>query len=204
MRRIDQLTSQLTETRKNLERDFGEKINMNAYLSHPKHFGFNIHYDTHDVIIAQIKGEKEWQLYGTTFAYPLSSHPSIKLEKPRKVLNRLTLGKGDILYIPRGMWHSAKPTDSSSFHLTIGIHCTKLIDVILDKLTKVPELRRNLRSNKMFCEGIKNDLNIKEIALMLNELEEEKNYPDCYLDTESHNEIDFLAIDLSFDQQTGN
>ncbi|MBX2815140.1 MAG: cupin domain-containing protein, partial [Saprospiraceae bacterium] len=59
----------------------------------------------------------------------------------------LTLVKGDLLYVPRGMYHSAQALSGPSLHITIGIPCRTHIDFahwMIDQLAHLPEMRKNL------------------------------------------------------------
>ena len=41
---------------------------------------------------------------------------------PSKLLGELTLRRGDILFIPRGIWHQAQATENSpTAHLSFGV-----------------------------------------------------------------------------------
>jgi ribosomal protein L16 Arg81 hydroxylase len=152
MRRVDQLNADLSGLRARLEQELLETVNMNAYLSHPSAFGFHPHYDTHEVLALQVAGKKQWKLYGTNHTFPLATQPSKGRKTPQKSTVTVELSPGDVLYLPRGMWHSAQTIGSSSFHITIGIHCEKRIDRIHKQMAKDPLWRKNARSAKDFLQ----------------------------------------------------
>src|SRR5262249_28821251 len=48
-----------------LERVFMHAVQCNIYLTPPNAQGFHTHYDTHDVLILQVQGEKLWRYWRT-------------------------------------------------------------------------------------------------------------------------------------------
>ncbi|BAD79330.1 hypothetical protein syc1140_d [Synechococcus elongatus PCC 6301] len=60
----------------NLRQEFGYRCHINLYSSPAQQQGFDCHYDTHDVLILQIEGEKEWLIYPETLPYPTADQPS--------------------------------------------------------------------------------------------------------------------------------
>ena len=91
-----------------LARDLGVPVGINAYYTPKGGVGFARHADTHDVLVFQLDGTKEWRIYSPTRS---QTRPDIEtLMEP-----------GTALYIPTGIEHSAKahPT-MPSLHLTIG------------------------------------------------------------------------------------
>jgi ribosomal protein L16 Arg81 hydroxylase len=96
---------------------------VNLYLTPPGSVGFGAHYDTHDVFVLQIAGRKVWDLYGVHFELPLEGQKIPIAEDLGPPQHSLELGAGALLYMPRGLVHQARtPEDSSSLHLTLGIH----------------------------------------------------------------------------------
>ncbi len=154
-----------------LEREIGERVQINAYCTPPEASGFAAHYDTHDAFVLQIEGSKHWQAGGVTLRYPLPTQKSVKTEAPRAALNPLELSKGDLLYIPRGVWHEASTTSEPSLHLTVGVHCRTGVDLLLwaaTQLEEVEEARRNLP--KVWGEGRGAQYPAAETAALLERL----------------------------------
>jgi ribosomal protein L16 Arg81 hydroxylase len=97
-------------------------VQANAYISWKGTPGFNVHWDDHDTFIAQVHGRKRWQVYGMTFAHPLFVDVA-EIEAPpvdRPVWSGY-VESGDLLYIPRGVWHSAAADSGPSVHLTFAL-----------------------------------------------------------------------------------
>lgn len=128
--------------------ELGYRTQVNLYCSPPRQQGFNCHYDTHEVLVLQIEGEKQWFVYSETIPYPLSesrSRDRLPPESPPYL--ECTLKAGDLLYIPRGHWHYALAGDRASLHLTVGIDCQTGLDWwewIARELREDPQWRQNL------------------------------------------------------------
>ncbi|WP_126147086.1 cupin domain-containing protein [Synechococcus elongatus] len=113
----------------NLRQEFGYRCHINLYSSPAQQQGFDCHYDTHDVLILQIEGEKEWLIYPETLPYPTADQPSYdRLPPEEPPYLQQVLSPGDLLYIPRGHWHYAIAQETASLHLTIGIHTATGLD----------------------------------------------------------------------------
>ncbi|MGW1171910.1 cupin domain-containing protein [Streptomyces sp. NPDC002550] len=106
---------------------------VNVYLTPAgKARGFKPHYDTHDVLIAQVHGSKQWRLYGAPYELPLADRPKFgkKYEGDETPEQEITMRTGDFLYLPRGVVHAASSNDEASIHLTIGAHQTRWASVL--------------------------------------------------------------------------
>lgn len=135
---------------RSLEVEMNARVQVNCYLTPPASQGFQAHYDTHDVLVMQMEGTKRWKIYGADIACPLHEmidggpRPTEDCQKPTE----LVLQPGDVLYIPRGWVHEAEALDTSSLHITLGIHPPLLKDLMhsaIDILaTRFPELRQVL------------------------------------------------------------
>ena len=101
----------------------------NCYLTPPNSQAVHAHADDRDVLVIQILGAKEWQVYQSIpvlFPYPHEQVgkddipvPQQVLEGPRRISTTLTAG--DVLYMPRGFVHQAKCSDTLSFHITVAL-----------------------------------------------------------------------------------
>ncbi|MES1910005.1 MAG: hypothetical protein MHM6MM_002673 [Cercozoa sp. M6MM] len=124
-----------------LDRYFGMQCGANSYLTPINTRGFAAHYDDVDVFLLQVEGFKKWQLFRPTNVVEqgevvedqfLATHYSRdyadqELEGMTKLME-VTLGPGDLLYMPRGTVHrgeavadpSGKDTCEYSHHLTVS------------------------------------------------------------------------------------
>jgi len=115
--------SKLAKLVRSLETETGHPCQTNIYLTPPNSQGFKIHYDSHDVIILQIGGKKNWKIFDDPILkWPHHEQPfEAENHQSGKLIKDFDLKTGDTLYIPRGVWHSAEATDDYSLHVTIGI-----------------------------------------------------------------------------------
>jgi Cupin superfamily protein len=127
---VDELSEPLRELAEGLELFFHEHIQINAYAGWRTSQGFDLHWDDHDVFILQVTGRKHWKVYGMTRAYPLAQDSEQAQKPTHEPLWEQTLEEGDLLYIPRGWWHVARPLDEPTLHLTVGVHNRTGIDLL--------------------------------------------------------------------------
>lgn len=134
-----------------MQSELSYRVETNAYLTPRGSQAFRPHYDTHDVIVLQLHGAKEWRVYDAPQPWPL---PSATPDDPIDVAGRpmslsIRLTAGDALYVPRGWIHEARSgPETSSLHLTLGIHPPTWYDLLGRALEisalQQPELRRAL------------------------------------------------------------
>jgi ribosomal protein L16 Arg81 hydroxylase len=152
---VDEIYEPLTTLATSLERELGEKIQVNLYAGWHTEPGFNIHWDGHDVIVLQLAGRKAWAIYGETRKHPLANDIVKDGAPPSEPIWQQTIADGDLLYIPRGFWHVAKPLDEPSLHLTIGIPNRTGIDLMtwfVDRLKGSEVMRKDLPRFKCRAE----------------------------------------------------
>jgi bifunctional lysine-specific demethylase and histidyl-hydroxylase NO66 len=108
-------------------------VHANAYLTPGRAAGFTPHYDTHDILVLQIAGKKQWRIDTPPIELPHSSqtfNPQGFIPGPR--LLEIEVSEGDLLYLPRGYVHSTTTSDAHSAHVTIGINVHTWADVAID------------------------------------------------------------------------
>lgn len=101
-----------------------EIVQANAYLTTGQADGFDLHWDDHDVLVVQLAGSKDWEVRGTSRAYPMYRDAEPNNEPSEEILWKGELAPGDVLHIPRGHWHRATRRgkgDALSLHVTFGI-----------------------------------------------------------------------------------
>jgi ribosomal protein L16 Arg81 hydroxylase len=132
-----------------VEKTFSSHFQTNIYLSPPNAQGFKTHFDSHDVFVLQVSGSKHWSIYDTLIELPLHGQ-RFEPDKhiPGPVTRELTLKAGDLFYCPRGLFHSARSTDETSLHITLGLMGKTWADVMTEAISEAclasPEFRRNL------------------------------------------------------------
>ncbi|MEJ3406051.1 cupin domain-containing protein [Rathayibacter sp. YIM 133350] len=133
--------------------DIGHPAQVNAYVTPPSSQGFDPHYDTHDVFVLQVSGEKHWRIHAPVHPDPLADQP---WGDHREAVERAAQGApvidevlrpGDALYLPRGWIHSAIALGATSVHLTIGMSAytrADVVDALVSIVGQTPELRTSL------------------------------------------------------------
>lgn len=185
----------------NLRSDIGYETHVNLYCSPAQQQGFDCHYDTHDVFVLQIDGEKKWFVYRETVLYPTRDMPSSKQLQPTEApYLECILKAGDLLYIPRGQWHYAVACEqqSPSLHLTVGIECqTGLtwLGWLIDELQQHPQWRQSLpvmvNGNRQAFEQ-----QLTQLRQQLIETLDQPDLVDRYLDALSYRHHPPLPINL--------
>lgn len=116
LNRGDALLPALANVCRKLTRELGFPTQTNIYITPRNSAGFAKHSDDHDVLILQIAGSKSWRVY-TPGELEIELHP------------------GDLLYIPRGMFHDARSRDEDSIHVTLGLRPAYAFELIRDLST---------------------------------------------------------------------
>jgi ribosomal protein L16 Arg81 hydroxylase len=149
---LHRLWPPLIEFTRALVDDLGHPVQVNAYVTPPSSQGFEAHYDTHDVFVLQVAGEKHWRIHPPVLVDPLESQA---WSRHREAVARAALDEpaidavlrpGDALYLPRGWIHSATAGEATSVHLTIGVAAYTRADLVTALLSRVGE-RADLRSS---------------------------------------------------------
>ncbi|MBU8536952.1 cupin domain-containing protein [Falsiroseomonas tokyonensis] len=119
---FNQLHAPLARFCRGLEQVFLHAVQANIYLTPPGAQGFRMHYDTHDVLVLQVQGEKAWRIWpGQPFPNPTRRTPWPGGIEPVAEPVAITLRPGDALYVPRGVLHDAATQDGEpSLHITVG------------------------------------------------------------------------------------
>lgn len=105
----------LHELKMNVENELDiADTSMNVYHSGPSAVALNIHYDAYPVIVLQLSGEKEWIIQNDAFGDSI---------KDVNTWKNITMKEGDVLYIPKGIYHAATTKEgfNSTTHVTIGL-----------------------------------------------------------------------------------
>lgn len=90
------------------------------------------------MLVLQLFGTKEWHVAPPTADLPLASRRASSAD-PLTGFTVHELNPGDVFYLPRGYWHEAVTTSSSSLHLTVGIHITRWTDLLAVALDLVAD-----------------------------------------------------------------
>lgn len=132
---LDTVVPALTLFCRALEQEFSFPFQTNVYMTPPGAQGAKPHYDTHDVFVLQVTGSKQWTIFGTPVESPL---PAQDFDPDAHELGAPTLEfelqAGDAAYIPRGVAHEARSTDTVSLHITTGVLRYTWTDLLLEAI----------------------------------------------------------------------
>jgi lysine-specific demethylase/histidyl-hydroxylase NO66 len=133
--------------------DLGHPVQVNAYVTPSQSQGFSAHYDTHDVFVLQVAGEKRWRIHEPVLRSPLRDQPwtdhraAVEERATGDAVIDTVLRPGDSLYLPRGYLHAAEALGGVTCHLTVGIHpATRhdLLKVLVEQVAQDEHLRTSL------------------------------------------------------------
>jgi Cupin superfamily protein len=135
---VHQLHRPISDLCRQLAHRFGLSTHANVYVTPPDGQGFGPHYDTHDVFMIQLAGGKTWQITPSSEPMRLTEFRSDDTEKAVHGGIGVRLRAGDVLYIPRGMFHEGHTSSQLSAHLTIGVHpytWAHLLRALIERIT---------------------------------------------------------------------
>ncbi|MEO8464706.1 MAG: cupin domain-containing protein [Gammaproteobacteria bacterium] len=152
IRDVEKFDLELNELTKDIERHFVGRCNGNIYLTPPGKVGFPPHFDLTDVFVVQCNGKKHWQIhdqYKNMSELPLADvNWDAERFGPTSPPRDFELSRGDVLYLPRGVMHSAFCTDRESMHLTISLASVTFADLLRKAIASAAgadiELRRRV------------------------------------------------------------
>jgi uncharacterized RmlC-like cupin family protein len=111
-----------------LTRELGFKTQANIYITPRNSAAFSKHSDEHEVLVLQIAGSKSWIIYP-------ADAPGAEI----------VLRPGDLLYVPRGMFHAARSGEEDSIHITLGLkpaYSFELIQNLTSLMSKMEGFQR--------------------------------------------------------------
>ena len=162
---IDEIHLRIGDLAADLERTLRTGVQVNAYASWTATDGFGIHWDDHDTVIVQVSGSKRWKIYGPTRLHPTYRDIETPSEPTGDPIDEFVLEAGDMLYVPRGHWHSVSASEgTASLHLTCGLQTTtgaELINYLADELRGRETVRADL---PQFADRTARRLYLRQLA----------------------------------------
>ncbi|MDB9312835.1 cupin domain-containing protein [Spirulina sp. CS-785/01] len=157
---VHELDPRLATLATQLRYELGHRVQINLYCTPQEQQGFDCHYDTHEVLVLQLDGEKEWFILPETEKFPMKgTRPPNELPPDESPYLKVVLKPGDGLYVPRGHWHYAVPVgERPSLHLTIGVSTYKGLDWLSwleQQLQQNPHWRQSLPLIQHNPQGVK-------------------------------------------------
>lgn len=99
-----------------IERHVRCTTSINCYASFVRESALAPHVDETDVLVLHLSGGKRWTFYA-----------DVEGDAPT---DTVTLQPGDLLFVPRGMRHSAEVAEGASLHLTVALRVPSERDVV--------------------------------------------------------------------------
>jgi bifunctional lysine-specific demethylase and histidyl-hydroxylase MINA len=103
------------------------RTGVNAYISPHRKDAQDLHADDHEVLVMQLHGGKRWTI-GSSIAkgmvasnlFKVDHEPLKRHAREHDSFQAVDLHPGDLLYLPRGMFHQATSIGPISIHLTFS------------------------------------------------------------------------------------
>ena len=120
-----------------LSEELHSDINVTLFYNAINQISFDSHCDPVAVFTVQLEGQKKWEIFKRD--HNSQDKESLLLE------TEYILGKGDILYIPGGIWHKVNSETDNSLSMSIAVRNNNVIDLIACILESYvhPELLKN-------------------------------------------------------------
>lgn len=139
----------LNQLVRQLQCEFAMRCQANVYLTPGGSQGLKAHYDTHDVFILQVEGQKTFNFYSRGAELPFNTDtfdPS--LSENGSLESTICLNPGDSLYIPRGFRHDAIACgEAPSLHITLGMFPRVMRDYLQTLIQVSAEKDARLRAS---------------------------------------------------------
>ncbi|GLI00857.1 cupin domain-containing protein [Phytohabitans aurantiacus] len=144
---VDELWDPLQSVAMGLERKLRLQVGACAYVSGTTEPAFGSHTDQVDTFVLQIHGAKRWRIYEPTREAPLLRDMVVRSAPPEKILIDEVLYPGDVLYFPRGWWHSVETVEPPAMHVTLGVASatgSDLLEWVADQMLGDLVFRRDM------------------------------------------------------------
>lgn len=158
---IDRHVSALAAAMYAWETTLGQYVRANAFLTPRGFSGFHRHYDTHDVIVVQVYGNKTWDICDDPLPLPHEEQQSESRHwaKRANLIRQVDMAPGDLLYLPRGYVHAAEANDTDSLHISVSIRNLAMREVCLAALMAMiesfPEMRKGIVRGRIRTEDVR-------------------------------------------------
>ncbi|MFJ1271719.1 cupin domain-containing protein [Pseudomonas aeruginosa] len=105
------------------------KVTFTVFMTPAGAQGFAPHFDTLDVFVMQMAGQKEWHLGDFAVELPTLRQGYLVAGNPES-RSTVQMKSGDMLYIPRGTIHWAHTQEQPSLHVTADIDTATMGDLL--------------------------------------------------------------------------
>ncbi|MES2833281.1 MAG: cupin domain-containing protein [Pseudomonadota bacterium] len=104
---------------------FAAEVGASIFCSFKGVRSLATHYDLHEIFAVQTEGEKIWNLYEGRADSPIDYPPGATqadIDRTKgRLLTTVHMKPGDVLYLPRGVYHDAVAVDQPSLHVTYTV-----------------------------------------------------------------------------------
>lgn len=149
---IDSLAPGVRRLANDLQTATGGRSQANLYFSMSQRKAFGPHCDVHEVFAVHCSGEKVWNIYEGREDAPVNhadfqTDTAERTRRAGKLRHQVRMTPGDMLYIPRGLYHDALASANGAIHIAFGVTLPKALDllpIIWDAAIKNPWMRADL------------------------------------------------------------
>lgn len=134
------LSAAVDQTCTALAAAFGGLAWPNVYWTGPVGAPLPMHFDPHDVWIVQCEGVKRWRISSLRVGSPLDREEmhaanvaalaAGRAQAAERIDAELLTRPGDVLYVPRGLFHAASTPGGRSLHVTFAVQPPSGVDVV--------------------------------------------------------------------------
>lgn len=189
---VEQIAPELRAVADALGERFAALTGANVYCSFKGVQAFATHYDLHDVFAVQCEGEKVWQLYANRADNPVEPVASGGEEAQRAIdaargprAAAVRMRPGDVLYLPRGVYHDALAQDGASLHVSFAVapHSGRaVLDLLAAAALRDPVVRAYLPDGRDDAGAL--DAHLGEVAARLAAIVTSRGFRDEAVDAQ--------------------
>ena len=131
----ENISSSIAMITKELIAKFRCNVRASLYYSKQDATSFGAHFDSHDILVAQLHGRKTWKLHKPTYEYPEKGSKDLDFIRPTdKRFSIMETCQCETIYVPMGYWHDVYTNDTSSLHISFIFDFPRVLDVIQEDL----------------------------------------------------------------------
>lgn len=127
---LDQYFPDLLRLRKQLSCELNAEVQSSFFYSQKDAPGLAPHYDCVEILVLQVYGTKEWYVSEQRVENPQVGFGAMNTYDQSAGHSKITLNSGDLLYLPRGVFHHACSVSEESLHVSIAMKFATYVDVL--------------------------------------------------------------------------
>jgi ribosomal protein L16 Arg81 hydroxylase len=176
---LQQSIAKLSRFSNSIERFLRFPTQTNLFLTPPTSQGFTAHYDTHSFFILHLYGSKTWKLYDDPYKLPLLRHREYDsdVDLADGPVHEITLRAGELMYVPRGVYHEALTSTETALQITLGIFPYTWVDILQKAIDDLADRNVELRkAPRNYADHVPDDPDVQEgFGQILGILEDESD-----------------------------